>query len=92
MKTIRQQLKELLSEGEWNSIELSQELSIQEREIFDHLEHVKRSLGNTKLIISPYCCLDCDYLFRNRSRLDRPGRCPKCKGSHIRMASYSIRP
>ncbi len=91
MKTVRQRLKELLCFREWNSLELSQELSIQEREVFAHLEHVKKSLRQGKLVVDPYACLDCDYIFRKRVRFDRPGRCPSCKGSHIRMASFSIK-
>jgi len=89
--TIRQQLLELLEQGEWNSIEISKELSIEEREVFSHLEHVKKSLKSRKLHIDPYQCLSCNYLFKKRNRLDRPGRCPKCRESHIRMALFSLR-
>ena len=90
MATIRQQLVALLEQGEWSSIDLSKELSIEERDVFTHLEHVKKSLKDHKLIIDPYQCLSCNYLFKKRNRLDRPGRCPKCKGSHIRMALFSL--
>ena len=91
MATKRQQLMDLLEEGEWNSIDLSKALSLEEREIFTHIEHVKKSLKGRKLVIDPYQCLSCNYLFKKRNRLDRPGRCPQCKGSHIRMALFSIR-
>ena len=90
MATIRQQLVALLEQGEWSSIDLSKELSIEERDVFTHLEHVKKSLKDRKLIIDPYQCLSCNYHFKKRNRLDRPGRCPKCKGSHIRMALFSL--
>lgn len=89
--TIRQQLIELLQHGEWTSLDLSAELSIQEREVFSHLEHVKKSTGGEKIMVRPYQCLSCSYIFKKRDRLDRPGRCPKCKESHIRMAEFSLR-
>ncbi len=90
MATIRQQLVALLEQGEWSSIDLSKELSIEERDVFTHLEHVKKSLKDRKLTIDPYQCLSCNYSFKKRNRLDRPGRCPQCKGSHIRMALFSL--
>lgn len=88
--TLRQRLVELLKEGEWTALELSAELSVPEKEIYIHLEHVKKSISPGKLSISPYHCRSCDYVFRKRNRLDRPGRCPKCKGSHIAVALFSI--
>lgn len=90
MKTIRQALADLLRQGEWSSIELSQELSIEEREIFPHLTHIQKSLRGEKLLVSPYTCQKCGYAFVKRTRLTRPGKCPQCKATHIRMALFSI--
>ncbi|MDJ0621941.1 MAG: transcriptional regulator [Desulfocapsaceae bacterium] len=90
MATIRQQIQELLREGEWTALELSQELSVQEREIYDHLQHVRKSLRGEKLQVSPYHCRSCGYIFRKRERLDRPSRCPQCRESHIGVASFTI--
>lgn len=94
MATKRQQIIELLKQGRWTSLELSAELHISERDVFDHLEHVKKTLGNrhgiSGLIASPYACLSCGYVFKKRSRFDRPGRCPQCRQSHIRMAEFSL--
>ncbi|MEE4242951.1 MAG: transcriptional regulator [Desulfopila sp.] len=88
--TIRQRLKEILKQGEWTSLELSKELSVEEKEIYTHLHHVKKSLGSEKLVIRPYQCLSCHYVFTKRARYDRPGRCPKCRATHIRMATFSL--
>ncbi len=90
--SIRKMMIELLSIHELNAIELSQELSIREREVYDHLAHVKKTLTaqGMRLIISPYRCVGCGYEFRKRSRLDRPGRCPVCKEGHITMATYRV--
>jgi hypothetical protein len=84
---------DLLREEELDAMELSGLLSIREKEVYDHLPHIARTLASSgeKLIITPYTCLKCDYTFTGRSRFDRPGRCPRCKEGHIRMATYSIR-
>lgn len=93
MTTVRQQMIELLREEELDAMELSQVLSIPEKEVYEHLPHLVRTLGSSreKLIISPYLCLKCNYSFAGRTRFDRPGRCPRCKHTHIRMATYTIR-
>lgn len=93
MTTLRQRIIELLREEELDAMELSQLLSIREKEVYEHLPHIARTLASSgeKLIISPYRCLNCDYSFVGRSRFDRPGRCPRCKEGHIRMATYSVR-
>lgn len=93
-RSLRQQIIDLLSEQELNDLEISHAVSIREKEVPGHLEHIIRTLdkGGKKLHITPYTCLSCDYRFTDRKRLQRPGRCPRCQGSHIRMATYRIGP
>lgn len=93
MITLRQRMIELLREEELDAKDLSGLLSIREKDVYEHLPHVVRSLGasDEELVVTPYCCLKCDYVFKKRSRLDRPGRCPRCKDGHIRMATYMVR-
>lgn len=92
-KTIRQQIIELLQTEELTVRDLSQTLSIMEKEVFKHLEHVARTIRHRgqHLHITPYTCQDCGYAFADRSRLTKPGRCPRCKKSHIRTPRFSIR-
>ncbi|MFZ5765511.1 MAG: transcriptional regulator [Thermodesulfobacteriota bacterium] len=92
MSTVRQRIIALLTEREMNAGEISREASIREREVYDHLQHIARSLAaaGAKMVVSPYACLTCGYLFSGRHRLSRPGRCPRCRNSHIRMATYRI--
>jgi len=90
--TIRQQIIALLSEQEVNALAISQLLSIREKEVYDHLAHIRRSLNKQgkKLVVTPCFCLKCGFRFKDRHRLTPPGRCPRCKESHIGMASYRI--
>ncbi|WP_136797399.1 MULTISPECIES: transcriptional regulator [Desulfosediminicola] len=91
--TLRKKIIELLEEEELDALELSGILSIREKEVYEHLPHIAKSLAASgrKLVISPYICLVCNYSFGKRDRFDRPGRCPRCKEGHIRMATYSIK-
>ena len=92
MVTIRLQIIALLKQDELNAIDISQMVSVREKEVYEHLAHISRSLKakKLKLLIDPYCCLSCGYVFKDRDRFTRPGRCPQCKGGHVRMATYRI--
>lgn len=93
LHTVRQQIIGLLRDGPAGVRDISQALGLAEKEIYDHLAHIDRSLAahGEKLLVSPYRCGGCGYLFEQRRKLTRPGRCPQCKLSHILPATYEIR-
>ena len=92
MQTIRQQIIELLIEQEMDVRELSQELGVREKEVYEHLSHIGRSVAaqRKRLIVQPFRCLLCGYVFEDRKRFTRPGRCPACKRAHIQRPTYRI--
>ena len=54
MKTIRQQIIELLVEQEMSAREISQTVRIREKEVYEHLFHVARSVNTQKKkLVSP---------------------------------------
>ena len=93
MQTIRQKIIELLSSAEMEARDLSQELGIQEKEVYDHLTHVAQSVKaeKKKLIVNPSRCLQCGFVFEDRKRYTRPSRCPKCRRSHLQNPRFQIR-
>lgn len=92
-ETFRQQLIQLLESEAFTIRDLSQALKVGEKEIYAHLTHIQRSVKSRKkeLVLSPYHCLSCNFEFKDRQRLTRPGRCPKCKESRIAPATFRIR-
>ena len=92
MKTIRQQMVTLLSRDQQSARDLSVALKIREKEVYDHLSHIKRSLAlqKTKLRVQPAHCLECGYVFADRARLTKPSKCPRCKGTHIEDPRYRV--
>ena len=92
MRTIRQQIIELLTDGEMDARELSREVGIKEKEVYEHLTHISRSLvaKGRKINVQPSECLKCSYVFKDRKRFTRPGRCPRCRQSHITSPSFKI--
>jgi predicted Zn-ribbon and HTH transcriptional regulator len=72
--------------------ELSQTLRIREKTVYEHLSHVARSAEarKQKLTVLPFQCLACGYVFKERRRFTRPGRCPRCKKSHLETPTYRL--
>jgi predicted Zn-ribbon and HTH transcriptional regulator len=91
-RTIRQRIIDLLREHQMTARELSQAIGIKERDIYAHLPHVARSTAaqDKRLVVHPAQCLSCGYVFEDRKRLTRPGRCPLCKRSHLQEPTYHV--
>ena len=91
-QTLRQQMMVLLEEEECRVRDISQALHISEKEVGDHLTHIRRSLSGTRqtLTIRPSECLACGFTFKERRRFSRPGRCPRCRKTRISMPRFRI--
>ena len=90
--TIRKEIAQLLSDEDLSARDLSQAIGIREKDVYHHLEHVGRSVAaqGKKLIILPFKCLACGYVFEERKRYTRPGRCPRCKKTHVEVPLYRV--
>jgi predicted Zn-ribbon and HTH transcriptional regulator len=91
-QTLRQRLITLLEEADCDQREISQALRISEKDVPEHLGHIRRSLaaaGRT-LAIQPAECLACGFVFKERRRFSRPGRCPRCRESRVALPRFRI--
>jgi hypothetical protein len=77
-------MAQLLTENRLTARDLSGILGISEKDVYEHLPHVEKSLGNgTSIIVEPARCRSCDFVFKKRRRLTTPGRCPVCRSESI---------
>jgi len=91
MLTSRQAIRELLQEGPASSLEISQRLSLPEKEVLEHLEHLARSPGpGYRLQLTPAVCKKCGFAFKKRERLTTPSRCPLCRNESIRRPRFAL--
>jgi predicted Zn-ribbon and HTH transcriptional regulator len=91
MPTTRQSLKEVLLEGPTSSLEISQRLSLPEKEVLEHLEHLARNPGpGYKFQITPAACKRCGFSFKKRRRLTTPSRCPLCRHESITRPRFRL--
>ena len=92
MQTIRKQIMLLLAESAQDARTLSSILGLKEKEVYPHLVHIRRSLKarGKHLVIIPYHCRLCGFIFKDRKKFQPPGRCPHCKQGSIEPALFSI--
>lgn len=92
MKTIRQEMIVLLEAGELSARDLSRCLGIREKEVYTHLGHIARSIEaqGKRVVIRPSRCLSCGYVFSDRRRFTRPGRCPRCRDTRLETPLFRI--
>lgn len=90
-QTIRQALKALLLDQERSLRELSRLLSLPEKEIIAHLDHLAKNPGpDYRLVIIPARCRQCGFVFAKRQRVSPPSRCPRCRQTDLARPRYIL--
>lgn len=90
--TARHEIVSLLKQGEQSAKEVSSAIGISEKDVYDHLEHVRKTLhaSGYRLVVTPAECKKCGFQFSKRERLRKPGKCPVCRGEAIHEPLFSI--
>ena len=88
--TLRHEIVSLLAEESLTAREISERVGIREKEVLEHLEHIKTALHGG-LVVIPALCMGCGFSFRKRERLKGPGRCPVCRSERIAEPRFSVR-
>jgi hypothetical protein len=91
-ETVRREIFSVLVQGQRSAKELSAEVRISEKEVYDHLEHIRRSMDTSgqHLVVVPAECKKCGFVFSKRERLKKPGKCPVCRGESIHDPQFAI--
>lgn len=90
--TVRSELKAILHEGPFTTRDLSVRVGVGEKDVAMHLEHIARSVqaSGERFEVEPPRCLACGFVFKDRTRMTKPSRCPRCKGERLAPARYRI--
>jgi predicted Zn-ribbon and HTH transcriptional regulator len=83
--TIRHELLVELEEGPLSARDLSGRIGIPEKDVYDHLTHIRTTLHRNvhRLVVQPAECAKCGFIFHKRERLTKPGKCPVCRNESI---------
>ena len=92
METTRQRIAELLREGPATASDLGASLSLPTPVVYDHLDHVSRSVDGDdgEFLVAPPACRDCGFDAFD-DPLNEPSRCPECKSERIEEPAFVIR-
>ncbi|OEU74513.1 MAG: transcriptional regulator [Desulfuromonadales bacterium C00003107] len=90
--TLRQQIVALLQRQTVSAKDLSMAIGLPEKQVYDHLEHIRRSFQQQRktLRIEPARCKKCGFVFEKRQRFHKPGKCPACRGQAIEEPRFSL--
>lgn len=89
-ETLRQGIIKLLMEGPHNARDISAEVGVMEKEVVEHLEHIRKTF-HSRFVVKPAECRRCGFSFTKRDRLKKPGRCPMCHSESVSAPLYSIK-
>jgi predicted Zn-ribbon and HTH transcriptional regulator len=92
-ETIRQEIISVLEGKTLSAKDISADVRISEKEIYEHLEHIQRTINKSEhnFIVTPAECKKCGFIFRKRGKLKKPGRCPVCRGESIQEPLFSVK-
>jgi predicted Zn-ribbon and HTH transcriptional regulator len=92
-ETIRQKIISLLAGKTLSVREISPDVGVSEKEVYEHLEHIQRTINKREhnLIVTPAACKRCGFVFRKRDRLKKPSKCPVCRNEVIQEPLFSVR-
>jgi transcriptional regulator len=93
--TTRRQIILLLQQERLGARELSQALGLPEKEVYRHLEHIARTARRLGYLLETEpkaACLACGFIFKERQRLTPPGRCPRCRATHLSEPFFHLEP
>jgi hypothetical protein len=87
---LRDQLRRELARGWRTARDLSGAVRLSEKAVYEHLEHLRRSDPDA-FEIDPAACLACEFTFASRRRINKPGRCPRCRAERIEPPRFRWR-
>jgi len=92
-ETVRQEITAILSGQPLSPRDISAAVHISVKEVYEHLEHIQKSLNKQKhhLTITPAECKKCGFIFKKRGKLKKPGKCPVCRSESIEEPLFSLR-
>jgi predicted Zn-ribbon and HTH transcriptional regulator len=90
--TVRHELLVELEEGPLSAREISGRIGIAEKDVYEHLEHIRATLHRSgrRLVVQPAECVKCGFVFSKRERLKKPSKCTLCRGESIHEPLFSL--
>jgi len=83
---------ELLEKDKMTAKQLADFFRVDMKYVLEDLKHIAQTvkIHHKKLKIDPSVCNVCGYVFKERDKLSRPTKCPKCRSEDITEPRFYI--
>lgn len=91
MSTRRQQIEDMFMEREVSAQQIANLFRVEMSEILEDMEHIILSRREEyKLKTNPAYCKNCGFIFRERSKIKAPSKCPRCRKEWIQEPLFRL--
>ena len=94
-RTPRQRIADLLAFAPMTTQQIAAVVKMSERQVEEHLGHIMKTVARDRalrFVLHPSACKECEFVFRDRSRITRPSRCPRCRSESLTDPRFSVEP
>lgn len=81
---------EILQQNKQSAQQLANYFQVQLRDILEDLGHIEKSIKPRKLMAAPAYCKSCNFVFKERSKVSKPSKCPRCRSEWIEAQMFFI--
>lgn len=81
---------EILQQNKQSAQQLANYFQVQLKDILEDLGHIEKSIKPRKLMVTPAYCKSCNFVFKERSKVSKPSKCPRCKSEWIEAQMFFI--
>ena len=93
-ETRRRCIARALRDRSMSAMEISRQFGIPVKVALTDVEHIRRGLrggyAGEKFQVQESACVSCGFVFRGRSRLTAPSRCPVCRSERISEPEFRV--
>ncbi|MBI2124529.1 transcriptional regulator, partial [Candidatus Pacearchaeota archaeon] len=86
----RQDIIRILEKQETTAQYLANIFETTLKEILEDLEHIEKSIKPKKLKEVPAYCKSCNFMFKEREKISKPSKCPRCRSEWIEAQMFYI--
>ena len=89
--TRRSEITDILSQNKISLQEIANIYRVELKEILEDIKHIKRSIEPAELVMIPAQCKGCGFVFKERSKIKTPSKCPRCRHERIKAPLFTIK-
>ena len=90
MITRRQEIIEMLEKQPMSISQLANLYKMKIEELLEDFPHIRKTIHPRRLKIIPAVCRKCGFVFKERTKVRAPSKCPRCRSEWIEEPMFKI--